>query len=259
MPDDATRRAIESWFRTHGVPQFAHRHSGADRNPDLLLLLCVVFAFELGVAPWMDLSAGSLVLAQASLIAVTFVLLPLLRVPFGLAGLPSLPWWEWLLRGALVAGAAVLLATSDLPPLLTDPWINFALMMVAFAACSVLFSPHSWSRREPEIERLHRALVAALSGAILLFALEGSAIDTFDATLTTLAANVDTSLTPVPQGIPPLLAVTAVLRVTVLPLMAVIFASVPPTRTYEPAERYDEEATVMVVDAVAFADSVVSG
>jgi hypothetical protein len=204
-PDDRQlREPIERWFRHYGVPHFAHRYSGASRAPDLLLLLCAVFAFELGAAPWLEPTASELIVAQVSLIGVTLAVLPLLRALFDLDPSPPIRWWSWVIRALVLVLAALLLEQSTLPPAYSNPWVNFAVLFVAFAACTVLFSRSLWAHGEQSLLRFRKRLVALLVGGVVLFGLEGSAFASFDEPLSEFAFTIDPSLYPVPQGVPAL-------------------------------------------------------
>ncbi len=205
-PDKAElRRSFEEWFTGHGVPHFMHRYSGAAQVPDLLLLLCVAFAFELGAAPWLELTGTQLLVAPLALLALTRAALPALELFFDLDRHGRLSWRSLLVRIVVLLLVAVVLWRSRLPSPYSDAWVNFAVILVVCATCTVLFSRTVWAHDDPGVLRLRRRLVLLLLALIVVFAVEGSAVDSFNWFMYEATGSI------VPQALPALVLVAVML------------------------------------------------
>lgn len=175
--DASVKQPLERWFVHHGVPHFMHRYSAVEQIPLLLLLLSVILAFELGAAPWLDLSATKLVIAPPVLIVLTLCALPALAGLFAVNICPS--HWSILLRLCVLwLATLVFVPNESLVP--SDAWVNFAVLFLVFATAALLFSRKLWAYSDTELCRRRRRLVIVLCAALIGFALEGSVIGSFD-------------------------------------------------------------------------------
>lgn len=201
---EAFREVVEPWFEERGVPRFCPWYSPQKRVSELVPLLFTVLAFEVAVAPWLDLSVFSLFLVLAIVMFVALCI-PLPRGP----GQGSSTSLLWLLARLVPLGVIGSLLASDSPPLWSDPWIDAAVILVGLAAAALLFSDDVWSGGGSELVGRRRGLIAVIMAAVVAFAVEGS-VAPFEQSLSTTAGDILPFVTPIPQGLPALMVLSLV-------------------------------------------------
>jgi hypothetical protein len=201
---EAFRQVVEPWFEDRGVPRFCPWYSPEKRVSELVPLLFTVLAFEVAVAPWLDLSVFSLFLVLAIVMFVALCI-PLPRGP-GKGSSTSLMWLLARLVPLAVIGS---LLASDSPPLWSDPWIDAAVILVGLAAAALLFKDDVWSAGGGELVGSRRGLIVLIMAAIVAFAVEGS-VAPFEQSFITTAGEVLPFVTPIPQGLPALMVLSLV-------------------------------------------------
>lgn len=196
---------IEDWFITQGVPHFAANYSSRSRQPLLVYILFTVLAFQVGVAPWLELGAPQLLVAPLILFLLSLWIVPAIPSVLGLNTGANARWWS--LPGRLIALgiAAYLLARSDLPPVWSDPWIDFAVVFGVLASSALLFQQQVWTADGRPAKNQRRGILATVIVAIVLFALEGSVFNPFWLVMH------DAGLGPMPQALPALVVVLLIL------------------------------------------------
>jgi hypothetical protein len=196
---------VDDWFENSGVPHFIHRYSAAKRLPELSIVLCVVLAFELAVAPWLEFGAVQLILAPLVLFVLTLCARPLLLIVFDVEGRTQAGGVSLFFRGALLGLASgYLIGTLTVPT--WDAWVNFAVLLATFAAATVVFSRTLWIGEDAAVRQIRGRLLVLLLLALFIFTVEGSVTD---------PVNEAVGLDTVPQGLPALVCVVLMLGLAI--------------------------------------------
>src|SRR5688500_473231 len=117
------KEAVDEWFEECGVPHFIHNYSASKRLPDLCIVLCVVLAFELGVAPWLELDVSQLAVAPIVLLVLTLWARPALLPMFDLEPRREIGTLSTIVRLFLLGVVAGwLIETLSVPSM--DAWVN---------------------------------------------------------------------------------------------------------------------------------------
>jgi hypothetical protein len=198
------RQVVEPWFEERGVPRFCPWYSPQTRAAELVPLLFAVLAFEVAVAPWLDLSVLSLILVLAIVLFVALCI----PLPRG-RGRGSSTSLLWLLARLVPLGVIGSLLASDSPPLWSDPWVDAAVILVGLAAAALLFKDDVWSGGGSELVGRRRGLIVLVMAAVVAFAVEGS-VAPFEQSLSTTVGEVVPFVTAVPQGLPALMVLSLV-------------------------------------------------
>ncbi len=107
-PRQARRERVERWFIDQGVPHFSEGYTIVERLPLIACPLFAALAFEVSMAPLLDLTAFELLLALGCVIAMAVLALPALADFIGFENR-----WKrrpsWVLRCLLLVAAVVLL------------------------------------------------------------------------------------------------------------------------------------------------------
>lgn len=252
----ALRSSVDPWFERHGVPHFNHRYSALQRVPTVLFLLATVVAFEVGVCPFIQPTATQLLLAPGLLVALALWAKPALLKLVGRAP-DDLSRWSLPVRAVGLIVAGYLLGTSELPPLWSNPWVDFGVIFGCLATFVVLSDGALWNGAVAELAQRRRRLVLLVIAAIILFALEGSLFAPFSVPLNDAARQVAPALLPVPQALPALLVVAIIFVFTLhLARLSRALPAEPPQRV---AERRSEGKIAVIVPAVPLLLLVFSG
>jgi hypothetical protein len=181
-PEAELRKQVEKWFADHGVPQFADRYVPEDRLRFLVLPLAVLVAFEIGAAPKLE-SLPALLIIPPVVVALMAWTRPFVWWLLGHDRDETLSWRRLagLLTVLLALGAGVA-RLSDWPPLWSDAWVDFGIILSAEFASMAVFTRYVWIETDEKVARLRRRLVRYTVGAVLFFALlltldQGAAID----------------------------------------------------------------------------------
>jgi hypothetical protein len=126
------------------------------------MFLIAMLAFELGLAPWLDLSAVGLIVALGAIVYIVLV------VP----GVGRRGWISVFLLG--VAVGFLVDVAGDLP---IQRWVDAAIVFTGLSAALILSDSQLWTGREAECEGRRRDLVLLTLAAVVLFALEGTVFD----------------------------------------------------------------------------------
>jgi hypothetical protein len=168
--------ALQTWFTHQGVPRFGPRYSLTDRVPILMALLVAVLAYHLGVAPWLQPGFWQLAISPLILIFLTLWVMVAIRAATapGITTPQVVRTITWRLAVFIGLGFLVVQA-GDLPPLYTNPWADFAVL-IAGCAAAVLLWLVDWER----VGWRWRLLVSGyLVLVVLAFAMEGSIFEPF--------------------------------------------------------------------------------
>jgi hypothetical protein len=198
------QQVVEPWFEERGVPHFSPRYSPQKRVGELVPLLFTVLAFEVAVAPWLDLSVLSLLLSLAMVVFVALCI-PWPRGPARDSSTSLL----WLLARLVPLGVLGSLLASDAPPLWSDPWVDASVILVGLAASALLFQDDVWSGGGRELVARRRGLVLFVVAGVVAFAVEGS-VAPFEQPLSATVGNVLPFVAPVPQALPALVVLALV-------------------------------------------------
>jgi hypothetical protein len=190
---DVQRRTVESWFTQQGVPHFSKGYSISDRFLELACLLFAVLAFEVGVAPFLQLTGLELAIAPAVVLLGALTLLPVLA---GVLGADIDGAHGSRVRTVVVALAVVFVLVSLGLPFRVDAWVDFSVILLGLLASAALCRHSTW-RAAPKRNR--HVVVGSLIVATPLFALDGNAF--------TLASESGTGLVDAPPASPALLLV----------------------------------------------------
>jgi hypothetical protein len=182
MPDDLNRD-FEDWFIEHGVPQFGERYNPRERLRFLVVPFAGLVAFQIGPAPWL----GRTTVLQLAVVPPLFLgfalwarrLVSLLERGRG----RGRRWWQVFFWLAALAVAVYLLHRSSLGPLGSGAWVDFAAGIVTLGAAVLLSSQYIWRCRTPRLARRRLQLVVLACVTIAVFAVEGTLVDPFSATL----------------------------------------------------------------------------
>ena len=185
------RKAVERWFRARGVPHLMLRYSGRDRVPVLLCWLFLVMAFEIGAAPWLQMSAVRLLVAPLVFLVLAPLIAPALVALLTTSTRPSRA--VWMLPAAIWTLWMVVTALSpeSVPDAWSSMWVDFPLVFGVLLTSAVLFRTEAWQLNPtPRAWRRRRALLAWIVGSLVVFSLEGSLVPGFDEPLNAAFAGV---------------------------------------------------------------------
>jgi len=181
--DVELRERVEKWFAHQGVPQFADRYLPEDRLRFLVLPLAVLVAFEIGAAPKLG-SLPALLIVPPVVVALMAWARPFVWWLLGHKRDPETLSWRRLagLLAVLVTLVVGLARLSDWPPLWSDAWVDFGVILSAEFASMAVFTKYVWTETDEKVARLRGQLVLCTVGAVLFFALlltldQGAAID----------------------------------------------------------------------------------
>jgi hypothetical protein len=182
-----TESAVEQWFKSHGVPQFAGNYSGRDRLGLVVFVLLSVVAFELGAAPWYEPNALQLLLALVGVMCLTLCLRPMLGALLE-PHPPAFAWWSVAARVAIIVAAAWLLRVDRFVGEHPEVAVTFPLLMLTAASAAALSSRSLWGAVLRDRPQAGMVLVNALCFTIVAFAFEGTVLPPVGDDLRALAA-----------------------------------------------------------------------
>lgn len=167
------REDVERWFERHGVPHFSDTYTRGRLLRTIVSTLAVVLAFEVTALPWLEMTPAGVTAALTAILAVLFVVVPLLHHLWE----PSeVDWWGiargLLLRAGALVAAGIALSATPLPGLGWHEWLDFAFFVVVLFAAIVLVR----GRRLETLGRPRLLVRMAVAAVVLVefFALEGT-------------------------------------------------------------------------------------
>jgi hypothetical protein len=209
------QQAVEHWFLDNGVPHFIRGFSArrGGRVPVLLLLLFVVLAFEASVEPWLTPDAPLLLVAPAVVIALTWCAAPVCAPWLGIEWRPRPRPWSIAVRTAVTISVLWWVGLHFVP---FDAFVEFVICLLALWSSALTFRSSLWDppAGQPR-DRRASVLVALLVVAVVVFALEGSVIPSFQQPLDDAVGSLGPGLGPLPQGLPALPVVVAVFALAI--------------------------------------------
>jgi hypothetical protein len=158
--EESFRDAVESWFKDRGVPYFCLEYSSLTRFEYVATFLIAMLAFELGLAPGLEMSVLELIVALATVYYIVLV------VPMALA---RRNWFAIFLAG--IALNLIVMIVGDVR---VDPWVDAAIIFTGLYAALKLSDCHLWMGVESRSARLRLALALLTFTGVIAFALEGS-------------------------------------------------------------------------------------
>jgi hypothetical protein len=158
--EESFRDAVESWFKDRGVPYFCLEYSSLTRFEYVATFLIAMLAFELGLAPGLEMSVLELIVALATVYYIVLV------VPMALARR------NWFAIG--LAGIALNLIVMIVGDVRVDPWVDAAIIFTGLYAALRLSDCQLWMGVESRSARLRLAVALLTFTGMIAFALEGS-------------------------------------------------------------------------------------
>jgi hypothetical protein len=174
---DIPQDALTQWLTDNGAPRFNPHYSARDNLPVLMSILFAVLAFELGMAPWLGLTALGLALAPAFIAIVALMV----RVAWGRVGVR---WWY---LASLIAGGLFGWGISNV---FSDWWSDFTVdtvVVLILLNAAYRFQVQGYSFTHASL-RTRRRLLIALILSIVVLGLEGVVVPSASEILSTQAS-----------------------------------------------------------------------